>query len=344
MPRSLSTRSRRFLKSSMSAIKTCGADCTCIPLKQPKSGPVEVPLKETQWICVCGQSSKYPYCDGSHNAYNKEHGTKLGPWKADPKELNKESVWICQCGHSKGRKEGKPLCDGTHAKLVDLEKQELKKQAAHQKSCGPDCTCIPMKAPTYTGPVEVLLTETKWICVCGQSANFPYCDGSHNAYNKEHGTKIGPWKSDPKELNETSIWVCKCGHSKGRKEGKPLCDGTHTKLVDLEVNPKMVCGGDCTCIQMKNPGKGPKQVELKETQWICMCGQSNKYPYCDGSHNAYNKEHGTKLGPWKADSKELNKSSIWVCGCGHSKQRASGKPLCDGTHAKLVDMEQNVFS
>jgi len=329
------------------ASKSCGADCSCVPLKDPKAGPIEVKLTETAYVCVCGQSSKYPYCDGSHNAYNEKHGTKLGPWKADPKELNKSSVWVCNCGHSKGRKSGKPLCDGTHAKLVDLEASATKKL-----SCGPDCSCIPVKDPK-SGPVEVQLKETAYVCVCGQSSKYPYCDGSHAAYNANHGTKLGPWKADPKELNKSSVWVCACGHSKGRKEGKPLCDGSHKRVTSVDVeagivgltvkDKKLVCSAECKCIPVADPKTGPKEVELKETAYICVCGQSTKYPYCDGSHNAYNQKHGTKLGPWAADPKELKKSSIWVCMCGHSKGRLSGKPLCDGSHANLVDMEASVF-
>ncbi len=30
------------------------------------------------------------------------------------------------------------------------------------------------------------------ICRCWRSKNFPWCDGSHNAYNKECGDNTGP--------------------------------------------------------------------------------------------------------------------------------------------------------
>jgi len=207
-------------------------------MRDPKyTGPIEVKLEETKYVCNCGQSKNFPYCDGSHQEYNKEHGTKFSPFKADPKELGKSSVWVCSCGHSKGRKEGKPFCDGTHAKLVDLE-APAKAAAAPAKTtgkvCSAECKCVPMREPKYSGPVEVKLDDTAYICVCGQSKKYPYCDGSHNDYNKANGTKLGPWKADPKELSQKSVWVCTCGHSAGRRAGKPLCDGTHAKLVDME--------------------------------------------------------------------------------------------------------------
>lgn len=57
--------------------------------------------------CTCGESSKKPYCDGSHENFGIE---KL------PKELvvtEAKKMAICDCGQSSKL----PFCDGTHAKL-----------------------------------------------------------------------------------------------------------------------------------------------------------------------------------------------------------------------------------
>ena len=54
----------------------------------------------------------------------------------------------------------------------------------------------------------------------------------------------------------------------------------------------------------------------------CACGQSQKQPFCDGSHA------GTEFTPLKYDATESKK--VFFCGC-----KATDKaPLCDGTHSK----------
>ena len=68
----------------------------------------------------------------------------------------------------------------------------------------------------------ILINETEGIktyCTCGESANTPYCDGSHGV--KETG-KI-PIEFMVDEARRLAI--CDCG-----KSGKlPICDGTHSK-------------------------------------------------------------------------------------------------------------------
>ena len=55
-------------------------------------------------------------------------------------------------------------------------------------------------------------------CSCGQSANQPFCDGSHA------GSEFSPVRF---ELTETkSVWLCGCK----RSGNSYLCDGSHKNL------------------------------------------------------------------------------------------------------------------
>ena len=60
--------------------------------------------------------------------------------------------------------------------------------------------------------------ETIAFCMCGNSKNGPYCDGSHK------GTGITPKVVTYEK--ETEIHACGCQQSKNR----PMCDGTHKSL------------------------------------------------------------------------------------------------------------------
>ena len=63
--------------------------------------------------------------------------------------------------------------------------------------------------------------DTIAFCMCGNSKNGPYCDGSHK------GTEI-----TPKVVTfdkDTEVHACGCQQSKN----KPMCDGTHKTLKDI---------------------------------------------------------------------------------------------------------------
>jgi len=71
-------------------------------------------------------------------------------------------------------------------------------------------------------PFEIKAKESNTIafCMCGESKNGPYCDGSHK------GTGI-----TPKVITydkETTIHTCGCQQSKNR----PFCDGTHSSISE----------------------------------------------------------------------------------------------------------------
>ncbi len=55
--------------------------------------------------CTCGQSSKQPFCDGSHQ------GTSFTPQQFEITE--EKQVALCLCKHTNNP----PFCDGTHTNL-----------------------------------------------------------------------------------------------------------------------------------------------------------------------------------------------------------------------------------
>ena len=93
---------------------------------------------------------------------------------------------LCRCGASKN----KPYCDGSHgaagfvasgevaaAESTPLERRDGPLEVKPTKN-GPLQVSGALEIVTGTGKTVNRVTET-WLCRCGQSANKPYCDGSH---------------------------------------------------------------------------------------------------------------------------------------------------------------------
>ena len=74
-----------------------------VPQKAPYA--VEVEAGKSYFWCSCGQSSKQPFCDGSHK------GSGFSPVKWEAPE--NKTVYFCGCKHSASQ----PLCDGKHKQL-----------------------------------------------------------------------------------------------------------------------------------------------------------------------------------------------------------------------------------
>lgn len=71
--------------------------------KQPL--PIELEAGKTYYWCSCGQSSKQPFCDGSHK------GSEFTPVKFEAAET--KTAYMCMC-----KKTDNPgFCDGTHKHL-----------------------------------------------------------------------------------------------------------------------------------------------------------------------------------------------------------------------------------
>lgn len=74
-------------------------------------------------------------------------------------------------------------------------------------------------------PVAVNLEKDKeyYYCVCGRSANQPFCDGSHK------GSDFKPRRFVAEDSGEA--WLCRCKHS----GNAPYCDGTHKQFSNDQV-------------------------------------------------------------------------------------------------------------
>jgi len=67
----------------------------------------------------------------------------------------------------------------------------------------------------------------------------------------------------------------------------------------------------------------PVEVEAGRTYSWCVCGLSEKQPFCDGKHKAGG------FTPLRYTAEKDGK--LWFCGC-----KQTGKaPLCDGRHKAL---------
>lgn len=84
-----------------------------------------------------------------------------------------------------------------------------------------------MSKPIISGnkPHKVELEQGKeyYFCVCGRSANQPFCDGSHKA------TSFKPLAFTADE--DGSAYLCACKHT----GNAPFCDGTHNQFSDQQV-------------------------------------------------------------------------------------------------------------
>jgi CDGSH-type Zn-finger protein len=73
------------------------------------NSPARVALEQGRkyYFCMCGKSSKQPFCDGSHK------GSEFSPLAFEVSES--KDYFLCRCKHSAK----KPYCDGSHKAFSD---------------------------------------------------------------------------------------------------------------------------------------------------------------------------------------------------------------------------------
>mgnify|MGYP001796397072 FL=1 len=76
----------------------------------------------------------------------------------------------------------------------------------------------PKIAQTAPYRVDVEADKSYFWCSCGQSANQPFCDGSHK------DTGFNPQKYTAEK--DGPVFFCGCKAT----DKAPLCDGSHSKL------------------------------------------------------------------------------------------------------------------
>ena len=81
----------------------------------------------------------------------------------------------------------------------------------------------PVIAANKPIPVELEEGKAYYFCTCGQSANQPFCDGSHK------GSGMGP---KPFKAEKTgTAYLCQCKDT----ANAPFCDGSHKAIPDDKV-------------------------------------------------------------------------------------------------------------
>jgi CDGSH-type Zn-finger protein len=108
---------------------------------------------------------------------------------------------------------------------------------------------------TVDGVVVAKETET-WLCRCGQSANKPYCDGSHKTTGFRDTSTPAP-AVQPADAA-----------------------GPHGVVrVTLRLDGPLRLDGR---FEVRTPASG--LIFSGNETALCRCGQSAKKPFCDGTH------------------------------------------------------------
>ena len=100
-------------------------------------------------------------------------------------------------------------------------------------------------------------TAQAWLCRCGQSANKPFCDGTHKKAGFADSAQVS-----------ADYYI---------KKPEPGTAGLELQLT-LRTNGPVSCFGQVRIAGSDGSAWTGDQANL------CRCGQSRNKPFCDGSH------------------------------------------------------------
>jgi CDGSH-type Zn-finger protein len=70
---------------------------------------------------------------------------------------------------------------------------------------------------------------------------------------------------------------------------RAICSGTVTRPASMTLEPLNADNAFAM--------KASYDITTGKKAAVCRCWKSKKHPLCDGSHNAFNKETGSNIGP-----------------------------------------------
>jgi len=167
-------------------------------------------------FCRCMASKNFPYCDGSHVELNNKGVTNVGPVavKSAPLPVTRDAEPSENCPRGKKPSNMPPSNPMRRVDFVDVE--ELNRRFAQDK-------------------------EVKF-CRCMASKQFPYCDGSHVALNKEGITNAGPLvvkTKTPAVIQTTTPW----GTPMPEVPDEAKSGNGTLAMVGIKVTAKVSCPG-----------------------------------------------------------------------------------------------------
>lgn len=221
-------------------------------------------------FCRCWKSKTFPLCDNSHVEHNEATGDN-----AAPMVLKGFDPIVKQLANNYGIPSTVPP-DEPIKRVDALNVEDIASMVAEN------------------GDVK--------FCRCWKSANFPFCDDSHDGHNSECAENGGADNAAPVVLTSGLP-----EEKRGLDKVETLAEGAEP-VLDIELLG-MGRANNYGVPSNMPPGEPTKRVEIIDIEDIqaevqaigevkfCRCWKSATFPFCDGSHDGHNLETGDNTGP-----------------------------------------------